>query len=78
MPHVLWVYVQGITSLGHNPYTSILLIQASEQPVGGTRFDENYKTIKPFSGWYRLLGEEQYAIDVLPCIPQVHGCMDKD
>ena len=75
--HDLWVYKQGIASLGHNQYTMILFIQASEHPSGGTRFGENCITIKPASGLSILFSEESQVVGGLPGIPQVCGCMDK-
>jgi hypothetical protein len=71
IPYVLWVHVQGITSLKHNQYTIILFIQASEHPRCGTRFGENCKTMKPSSGLSMLLSEEPHAMYVLPSISYV-------
>jgi len=40
----MWVNGQGLFSLRHNQYTSILFIQASGHPSSDTRFGENCKT----------------------------------
>ena len=69
--HVLLVHDQGLTRLGHDQYTSIMFIQATEHPSCGIRFGENCKTTKPSLGWYILLGEEPHAMYVLPPIPHV-------
>jgi hypothetical protein len=74
--HVLWVHGQGLTSLEHNQYHTIMLIQASEHPTSGTKFGENCKTTKPSSGLSMLLGEEPHAMGGLPSVPYllyVHG-----
>ena len=42
-----------------------------KHPSCGTKFDENYKTTKPCSGWCLLLQEEQHAMVMLPPIPFV-------
>ena len=57
IPHVLWVHKQGLTIMGHNQYTGILIIQASEHPSSGAKFGGNCKNTKPSSGWCILLGE---------------------
>ena len=51
IPHVIWVHVQGLTSLGPNQYTGVVSIQAWEHPICETRFGQNYKTTKPSSCW---------------------------
>ena len=71
IPHILWVYRQGLTSLGHNQYTRILIIQASKHPSCGTRFVETCKTTRPSSGLSMLLWGEPHTRDVLQNIPQV-------
>ena len=54
--HVLWVHVQGLTSLGNNQYTRIMFIQSSEYPSCGTRFDENCKTTRSYVVTWRTTG----------------------
>ena len=77
IPHVLCVYGQGPTSLGHNQYTVILSFQALEHPsCCGTRFGETCKTTKLSSGWYMLYHEEPHVMDMLQAmlhILWVHG-----
>ena len=60
-----------MTSLGHDQYTVILLIQALEHPICGTRFGENCKTTMSSSSWCVLLFEGPHAMDVLQTIPHV-------
>ena len=68
-PTPLYVYVQGLTSLGHNQYTTVLFIKASEHPRCGTRFSENCKSTMPSSGWCMMLHDEPWAMDMVSCIP---------
>ena len=60
-----WVHVQGLTITGHNPYTGILFIQASDHPVL----------------WYQIWWELQnnHAIHMVVYIGRwrttCHGCV---
>ena len=74
--YVLWVHMQGLTSLGYNQYTRILFIPASMYPDCGPIFGENWKTTKPSPGMSMLLSEEPQGMEVLPLIEHdiyVHG-----
>ena len=72
IPHVLCVYGQCMTSLGHNQNTGILPFQAFEHPSRcGTRFGETCKTTKLSSGWYMLYHEEPHAMDMLQAMSHI-------
>ena len=70
-----WVHVQGLTIMGHNLYTGILSIQASDHPIlwYQIRWElQNHHAI------HRVvyIGEEPHAMDMLSLIPHVllvHG-----
>ena len=71
IPHILWVHVQGLTSMKHYQYTEMPSIQATEHSICGTRSDENCKKTMPSSGCCMYLNEELQGMHVLPSIPHV-------
>jgi len=77
IPHVLWVYGQGIISLKHTQYTCGSHSSKSHgTQAGGPDLVRTTKQQRPSSGCCMLLyGEQQQGMDVLTYIPHVFACV---